>query len=139
MIKFYGINDAVVRQLYAEDVVPYEDEEEYYLIGASQTKVYNSNYDATSSKNAILKRLSIREKRNNLLVTTDVTQIRDSLNNSGNLLTAAQKTIIDDWRQELRDLPGVILANNCTDTSFPTTPTCMPNWLITACDDIASA
>ena len=62
------------------------------------------------------KLIGIREKRNKLLVKSDVYCFVDSYNK----LTATQKTEIETYRQALRDLPITVDVDNPV---YPTKPT----------------
>jgi len=146
MIEFYNFNNEVVLKY---DVLPdltkrgdvngFYDDELKYKDCDTGTEVTNPNYVQATSETAKVTSLGIRTRRDKVLSVSDTTQYRDALNNSGNVLTTAQETTIDTWRQELRDLPATIITNGFTDLTFPTVPTCLPAWIKDQCDASSSS
>jgi len=114
MFKHYMYKDIEVANSAYENIQPHIKKTEDLT-----TNVFtdNSNYNEQTSKDWYLDGI-VRPERNRLIVQTN-----ELKNQNDYPLTAPQLAELDTYRQELRDLPATIVANDFTDLSFPTKPT----------------
>ena len=113
MYKYFGYGNILIGENEVHE--GFSKNIKYCLNTQDNSQIFNTDFDENFSKKCYFDN-KIRPSRNELLKSTDFLMLTDSP------LSTEENSQLVIYRQSLRDLPGKILNNDFTDTSFPTKP-----------------
>lgn len=125
MYDYYDINDNVLAGPYIQ-LRPFMKFEKYAKNRDTLVITENADYDSNAYNDYMLSKCRIRRARDGALNHSDLFLLADHVSDAGVAYTTAEMDLVKAFRQELRDWPATIVANNFASLNVPSIPACIP-------------
>ena len=125
MYDYFDINDNKLAGTYSQ-LRPFMKFEKYAKNLNTLAITNNDDYDPIEYSKYMLSKCRIRKARDGALLLSDLFLLDDHVSDLGLPYTALEMTDVKTFRQELRDWPATIVANNFDALHTPLIPSCIP-------------